>query len=244
MQVSRAYIKSLMVPAAIVALLLTMGQDAKAAFKLELSSGATTVTITDGGAGDSSATAGVIAFNGSVGANFSINITTGISKPVLGSAFEAKMDLNSVNVSSLGAGTLTIRLTDTDFILPNKIGDQMVLTNSWGGTTNGSITAQGFASLSNTEFDTSGGATPFQGPFGPGAFSSTASSLVGPFTAANQAFSLTEVVTITHTGKGQVTSFDKEITAVVPEPGTLMLFGMGLLGVAAYGWRRRKQKLA
>jgi len=28
--------------------------------------------------------------------------------------------------------------------------------------------------------------------------------------------------------------------AVVPEPGTLVLFGAGLLGLVAYAWRKRK----
>src|SRR6056297_2344194 len=69
------------------------------------------VVVEDGGANDDSDLDGVVVFNGALG-DFIINVSTGISTPVLGSEDQPILDLNSVDVSS-GAGSLTIGLTAT-----------------------------------------------------------------------------------------------------------------------------------
>lgn len=97
--------------ASAVAAIATLGlvPRANAAFTLRLSSdgGSNWTTVTDGGAGDTSGQAGSITFNGSIG-NFVVNVTTGISKPILvNTPFSASMDLNSINVSVAGGGSLT-----------------------------------------------------------------------------------------------------------------------------------------
>jgi hypothetical protein len=139
---------------------------------------------------------------------------------------QAKMDMVSVNVSSGGAGILDLYLTDTDFSLPNGVYS---FTNAIGGTTGGTVTAQGYTDNLNWEFYTAQASTALMGPFGPGAFSGTAS---GSNILDNQ-FSMTEWVRIVHTGADQITSFDKELS--VPEPGTMLLIGTGLLGLAGLG---------
>ena len=55
---------------------------------------------------------------------------------------------------------------------------------------------------------------------------------------------MTDVIRITHNTRGDITSFDAENSASVPEPGTLMLLGSGLLGIAGYSRVRfgRKKK--
>ena len=67
-------------------------------------------TSADGSPGD-----GLVTFNGAVG-SFIVNVTTGISKPVIGNPSKGRIDLNSVNVSG-SAGTLQLMLTDVDFSL-------------------------------------------------------------------------------------------------------------------------------
>src|SRR5271169_653075 len=82
---------------------------------LELSSnnGATWTKITDGGAHDFNPEAGAITFVGSIG-TWKINVTTGLTKPAVGSVTLPVMDLNTVDTST-GKGTLLIKFIDYGF---------------------------------------------------------------------------------------------------------------------------------
>ncbi len=182
---------------------------------------------------DGDALSGVINYTGVVG-NFSVNATTGISKPVIGSGGLGTIGLSSVSVSG-GAGTLEIMLTDTDFNAPFET---IILANLLGGTTDGTILAKGFLDTANAEFGDSF-SLPEQGLFGPGSFSSTVSASAGVVVAP---YSLTDIVTIVHTGAGQFTSYGKQLTATpTPEPSTMLLLGSGLAGL---GFFRRRRKAA
>lgn len=194
------------------------------------------ITVVDNGAGDLlPLDAGVIVFSGSID-NWLINVTTGLSKPVIGGATEAQLELNSVNVSTSGPGILEIQLTDTDFSLPAAVGAQGVLTSTFGGVAGGTIELTQILDPDNTEFAV---LTPANdvvlqtGLLGPGAFASTLSTaapVLGPF-------SLTEVVVITHGSGVTTTSFNAEST-VVPVPAAFLLGLLGL-GAAGLGLRRK-----
>lgn len=81
---------------------------------LRLTQGASSVTVSDNGGGDINALSGVVTFSGAVG-DFIVNTTTGITKPILGSATVPILDLNSINVNGNNAGTIVLEFSETDF---------------------------------------------------------------------------------------------------------------------------------
>jgi hypothetical protein len=184
------------------------------------------VSITDGDMTLDFAVDGFISYNsavsGDIGA-WTATVTTGISKPILGSPVDPWMDLNTVTVSSTNAGILTIDLIDDGFSYPFGGSLQSLI----GGTTTGKVM------LTQTLTPETG--TPVSltiSDLGPGAFSSSQSASVLPNLGT---FSLSEHVEINHSGAG-VTSFDAE-SRVVPVPGAILL---GILGLSAAGIKLRK----
>jgi len=212
---------------------------AQAAFKLELSDGLTTVSVTDNGTGDLDSTPGQILFAGTVG-GFTTNLTGGLSNRIVGGD-GASLQLQSIDIRNGGpSGTLTLRLTDTSFQLP--AGDQqlnsalaLTFTKSLAGN---SANFQSFIDPNNLEFATTtpamtlaftspGSVTPVSGS------GSTNLSLSG-----SNLFSLTNQAVITLASGAQVNlSGTTTVNTVnnVPEPATLGL--MGLSGLLVF--RRR-----
>ena len=189
------------------------------------------ITVSDDGVGDSWPGPGVVLFNGSL-PGWNVNITSGLSKPAVGSAESPLLDLGSVNLNSIGtAGSIDIWLTDTDFAaIPSAAGVLAAI----GGTTSGTITYKTYFDSSNAPFGT-GTELTSMGPFSSTAFSNSA---YGTLTSAGP-FSLTLFVSIFHDGTSpfQLTSFDA--TVKVPEPSTLLLVGLGLVVALALAPRRR-----
>lgn len=209
---------------ALAAVLLVAGA-AQALLQMRLTEGANTVTVTDSD-GD-----GVVTYIGAVGA-FNVNISSGLSKPLLGGPLSADMDLSSANVSNQAA-TLTIELTDTDFSLPNY---PAVLTSAVGGTAQGTASFDVYANSDNAAFSTAGDlASASLGPFGPGAFSGTTSTLG----TGTNGFSMTMVASVTHGAGVKSTSFDHSVQfQSVPEPSSLAML---LPGIAPLGLVLRRR---
>ena len=92
---------------------------------------------------------------------------------------------------------------------------------------------------SSTEFGSSGfHSSPTLTFTGTGSFSGSTSNSHGTLGT----YSMTEVVTIAFNGPGSV-SFDYSAdNTLVPEPPSLTLAGLGVLGLVGYGLRRRKAR--
>ncbi len=164
--------------------------------------------------------------DGDVG-NWRISSAVGASNPAIGSDTVDQIHFNSMGVSS-GAGDLILMLTQTDMPkLQSRYG------GSLGGTTDGNISFELFMDDTNTAFGTSTLLYSSQ-TYNQGGFSD---NFGGGIDALNP-YSMTLVVTISHTGSRQVTSFGYDVK--IPEPATLALFGAGLLGLG-FTSRRRKQ---
>jgi PEP-CTERM motif-containing protein len=193
-------------------------------------SGGATATISDGGAGDANAATGAVTFVNGLGSDWFVNVTTGLSKPVLGAANSPELDINSINVSAMpGAGWLDIELTDIDFTPTTGA----LFLAAIGGTTAGSVSYQTYFDSGNTEFARTSALTSIGG-IGP-AFAATTYGVL----SSAVTYSLTLVVRITHTGSPTIQSSSFDALLKVPEPGTLLLLGSGMLAFAIVARRRR-----
>ena len=222
----------LLAGAAVVALVLAGTKPSQATLMISLADNlGNSASVTDQGAGDVNPALGAATFVGSVG-NFFINVTTGLSKPILGSATLPDIDLSSVDVTSALGGTLTLEVTDTDFIGNAGVAD---FVSAIGGTqgSGGSLSYSTFADCSNSAFGT-GIALSSQSFSGGGAFSGSSTT---PTSLCSGNYSLTELVSLSLPGGFNGTSFDANLA--VPEPATLALFGAGLLALPFVTRRKR-----
>ena len=204
-----------------------------ASLALSLSDGLNTVIIVDGSLGDANPLAGVVTFVGAVGTNWIANVTTALSYPVMGTQAFPEIDLNSVNVTGTGGGTLVIRASEVDYtgIINNGLAG---FNLDVGGTTSGTVSYGLFLDDSNQLFGGIGGnPVASLGPFSGPSFSGNTSG----YAAATDPFSLILEASITHGAAGGDTSFDLKTTAV-PVPSTVILLGSGLAGIGIVARKR------
>ncbi len=219
------------------------GQQAQAVPSLLLSTdavvdpnapGPNTVVITDGALNDMIGDAGIIGYFGTLG-NFTINMTTGLTKPAIGDEDAPLMDIISFNSTSNSnsGGTLTVMFTDTGFTST----DPLTYMSSIGGTTSGELTYQTYRDESNTAFGMSS-LLADMGPLmgSPFAFSADQRTKIA---SVMDPFSLTMVITIDHAHENMNTSFDAELRGSNPEPVTAALSVMGMAGLLSSVRRRR-----
>lgn len=173
---------------------------------------------------------GFLSFSGSIG-DFVVNTTGVLSKPIIGSAEQPRLDTLSLSVSR-GAGVLEIGVSDTGF---TGVGPAVAAI---GGSTSGRIVYQSFWDPANDPLGrerTLGAPLAFEavGGEGPEPF---AMSTTEPRVGTPSGYALTQFFRIVHDAAGDITSFDARIDVTpqpLPAPASPVLF---TLGFALWTW--------
>jgi hypothetical protein len=209
---------------------------------LALTDATNTVTVTDGESTpylDSNPVAGAITYAGGNGVWEPYDVQTGLSKPALQNTHTlAQMQLNfsATSTSSNKNQTLKITLTDDGFkLIPSKGTATFSISGSAssGSTVLYQIYLDGIL-LGSKTFNGSGAIT------APGSFSFTSAKI--PVTPLSSSFDLEEVITITNSKAATASGNAYLNVSAVPEPGTMMLLGVGMFGMAIYGKRRMNKE--
>lgn len=226
---------------------LSFALPAEAVPSIRITQGTNVLVVEDGDANDRAQLpppfgldAGVVDFLGVVG-NFAVDVT-GYTKPFIGTSSNPSLDFLSAQFSSsVGGSSITVEFSDTDFTTG---GPAVTLPSRIGGTTNGTLRYQTFASLDNDLFAQD-------------ILISDSGVLTGAFSFEDMAtialqgdYSLTTVITVDHGpspvveggGLGVVNS-SFNATVEISEPALISLISLsGLMFIGGYANRRRQRR--
>ena len=180
------------------------------------------VIVTDGGAGDASPVAGSIVAVGVGVGGFSVTVNNSTSKPAIA---QPSMDLN---FSATGSGHVWLYASDTDFTVVSPLFGLL----DGNSSSSGSVIATIYGGCNNLSGSICNPFSTGLQPL-PGSFHATVSH---PAATVNP-YSMTIGVEIVANSFG-ITTGD---FLVVPEPASIVLLGMGLIGAGAASRRRQRK---
>jgi hypothetical protein len=186
-------------------------------------------TLFDGGPGDANPISGAItSFAGLDG--FAFSILTGANTSATNSANLSILAL----AQSTAGGTLHIQLTETGLIIfPTATYGNTGLTLLQGPASVTTNTYWGAGAFDTTNLIASGFKNTISG-------SSWNTTFTNPLSGE---FSLTEELIITQGPNVTSNVTGSLIVTPVPEPGTMLLLGFGMLSLAVYGKRRMNKEV-
>jgi len=198
---------------------------------VSLANGGAPVTCADGAACDTNGLAGAVTFTSLFG-TVTVSLSgTGSGQPALPGQ-NLDLSYNLTTTSGAPSGTYTIAVSENNISGSGLTWNALVNGNQDTGE---STAFNSWADTSNTLFGHGGPLCSTPSAITTASVSFSCNSAGG---FSSQSFSLTEQVTVTSPAGAHNASGDAKLTASTPEPGSIMLLGSGLLGLA--GLVRRK----